>query len=242
MTLRTSFVAAVSALSLAFVASPALAQSGPGLTDGAVMNAASQQAMSPDAAIDRLRDGNARFVAGTLTQQDLRAEVMATATGQFPYAIVLSCLDSRVPVETVFDQGIGDLFVGRVAGNIVDDQMLGSMEFGTAVAGSKLIVVMGHSSCGAVKGACDAVDVGHISALVETIQPSVQAVVPEGETCSSSNPDHVHAVATHNVGRTVAEIRERSEILRDLEASGQLRIVGAMYDLATGVVTFDTSL
>jgi carbonic anhydrase len=155
-----------------------------------------------------------------------------------PAAFVLSCVDSRVPVETVFDQGIGDVFVGRVAGNIIDDQMLGSMEFATAVAGAPLILVMGHTACGAVKGACDNVDVGHVTALVRTIQPSVEAVTPEGESCSSSNSELVDAVATHNVSRTVEDIRTRSEIIRDLEARGEVRLVGAMYDLSTGVVTF----
>lgn len=208
------------------------------MTVGAVVDQAAQQAMTPDEALQRLVDGNARFVAGTLTQQDVRAEVAATASGQFPHSIVLSCLDSRIPVETVFDAGIGDMFVGRVAGNIVDDQMLGSMEFGAAAAGSKLIVVMGHTACGAVKGACDDVELGHITDLVEEIQPSVEAVVPDGETCDSSNHEHVTGVATHNVGRTIERIRAESEILRNLEAEGTIRIVGAMYDLSTGVVTF----
>lgn len=235
--MMTRLVRSLLALSL-LVLGGAVAHADPSLTDGAVMTQDAQQSMSPDQALERLREGNARYVAGSLTQQDLRAEVAATATGQYPYAIVLSCLDSRVPVETVFDQGIGDLFVGRVAGNVIDDHMLGSMEFGAAVAGSRLIVVMGHTACGAVKGACDAVDVGHIADLVETIQPSVAAVVPEGETCDSSNDEHVNGVVEHNVVRTVQEIRESSEILSGLEADGTIRIVGAMYDLSTGEVTF----
>lgn len=161
------------------------------------------------------RTPNERFVAGALSQQDHRAEAAATAeNGQFPMGFVLACVDSRVPVEQVFDVGIGDLFVGRVAGNFVNDDMLGSVEFATAV------------------------DVGHITSLVEAIGPSVEAATSEGETCSSSNPDHVQAVADHNVVRTVADIRERSEILRQREADGDLMIVSAMYDLATGTVTF----
>ncbi len=234
--LRTGFAAALVSLA----ASPALAN--PELSTGAVMTPEAQSSMTPDQALDRLRAGNERYVAGVLTQQDVRAEVAATASGQYPFAIVLSCLDSRVPVEQAFDQGIGDLFVGRVAGNVVDDHMLGSMEFGAAVAGARLVVVMGHTACGAVKGACDAVDVGHIGDLVETIAPSVAAVTPEGETCDSSNAELVDDVAEHTVGRTVQEIRERSEILSGLEAEGTIRIVGAMYDLSTGRVTFHDDL
>lgn len=208
------------------------------LSPGAVVDQPAQSAMTPDAALERLRAGNERFRLGLQTPSDLLAEVAATAGGQYPAAFVLSCVDSRVPVETVFDQGIGDVFVGRVAGNIIDDQMLGSMEFATAVAGAPLILVMGHTACGAVKGACDNVDVGHVTALVRTIQPSVEAVTPEGESCSSSNSELVDAVATHNVSRTIEDIRTRSEIIRDLEARGEVRLVGAMYDLSTGVVTF----
>jgi carbonic anhydrase len=230
---RAWFVVAAASL---FVAVPMA--SGFELTEGAVMTETSQSEMSPDQALERLREGNARFVAGQQTPSDLRAEVRATATGQHPFGVVLSCLDSRVPVETVFDQGIGDLFVGRVAGNIVDDQMLGSIEFATAAAGSKLVVVMGHTACGAVKGACDNVDLGHINALVEAIRPSVEAETPEGETCNSSDSELVNRVSAHNVTRTIDEIRERSEILRELEASGQIRIVGAIYSLETGQVDF----
>jgi carbonic anhydrase len=217
---------------------PASALATPSLSSGAVLDAEAQAALTPDAVLERLQAGNARFVAGLQTPQDLRAEVAATASGQYPLGFVLSCVDSRVPVESVFDVGIGDVFVGRVAGNFVNDDLLGSMEFATAVAGAKVIVVLGHTACGAVKGACDNVQIGHIASLVNEIQPSVAAVTPEGETCSSSNAAHVDAIATHNVQRTIEEIRASSEILRQREADGQLRIVGGMYDLATGVVTF----
>lgn len=232
---RTLLVVAIAAAALC-VGSAASAQS---LSTGAIIDADAQAAMTPDQALERLVEGNERFVAGALTQQDHRAEAAATAeNGQFPMGFVLACVDSRVPVEQVFDVGIGDLFVGRVAGNFVNDDMLGSMEFATAVAGAKVIVVLGHTHCGAVKGACDGVDVGHITSLVEAIGPSVEAATSEGETCSSSNPDHVQAVADHNVVRTVADIRERSEILRQREADGDLMIVSAIYGLATGTVTF----
>ena len=153
-----------------------------------------------EAVVERAGIDNARFVAGAQTHSDLRAEVAATAGGQFPTAFVLSCVDSRVPVETVFDQGIGDVFVGRVAGNVIDDQMLGSIEFATAVAGTPLIVVMGHTACGAVKGACDSVELGHVTALVKAIEPSVKAVAPEG--ASSKNIEQVNAVVEHNAKRT----------------------------------------
>ncbi len=216
----------------------AIAAGAQALSEDAVITQSTQKEMTPEDALARLRAGNTRFISGATTQSDLRAEVRATALGQYPAAFVLSCVDSRVPVETVFDQGIGDIFVGRVAGNIVDDQMLGSMEFATAVAGSPLVVVLGHTSCGAVKGACDAVDIGLITALVEAIQPSVEAVTPDGDACSSSNKKLVNEIAEHNVNRVIAEIRQRSKVLSELEAQGKVGIVGAMYDLANGEVRF----
>ncbi len=197
-----------------------------------------QAALTPDAALQRLVDGNARFVGGDSTHRDLNLQVQQTAAGQHPAAIVLSCVDSRIPTERVFDQGIGDIFNARVAGNFVNDDMLGSMEFATKVAGAKLVVVMGHTSCGAVKGACDAVDLGHVNSLVKAIQPSVAAVTPEGQKCSSKDATLVDEVATHNVKRTLDEIRARSAILADLERSGAIKMVGAMYDVATGKVSF----
>jgi carbonic anhydrase len=199
MTAKNTVTLLFSTLCLMLAAPSVSAQS---MTTGAVMDQASQAAITPDQALQHLRHGNERFVAGALTQQDIRAEVAATADGQYPHTFVLSCLDSRVPVEMVFDAGIGDMFVGRVAGNIVDEHMLGSMEFGVAATGSKLIVVMGHSSCGAVKGACDGVDLGHITRLVESIQPSVEAATPPGESCDSSKHEHVQAVVDHNIDRT----------------------------------------
>jgi carbonic anhydrase len=199
MTAKNTVTLLFSTLCLMLAAPSVSAQS---MTTGAVMDQASQAAITPDQALQHLRHGNERFVAGALTQQDIRAEVAATADGQYPHTFVLSCLDSRVPVEMVFDAGIGDMFVGRVAGNIVDEHMLGSMEFGVAATGSKLIVVMGHCSCGAVKGACDGVDLGHITRLVESIQPSVEAATPPGESCDCSNHEHVQAVVNHNIDRT----------------------------------------
>ncbi|MEZ4459099.1 MAG: carbonic anhydrase family protein [bacterium] len=198
----------------------------------------SQAALTPDSVIARLKEGNERFVSGNMINRDLPAQVDATASGQYPSAIVLSCVDSRAPAELLFDQGIGDIFNARVAGNFINDDMLGSMEFATKVAGAKLVVVMGHTSCGAVMGSCDNVQLGHISSLVDTIQPSVAAVTPEGEKCSSKNAALVNDIASHNVNRNIAQIRERSAILAELESQGAIKIVGAMYDVGSGRVTF----
>lgn len=203
-----------------------------------VMTAEVQTALTPEQALQRLKDGNERFVHGEQTPRDLNAQVEATADGQYPFAVVLGCVDSRAPAELLFDQGVGDIFNARVAGNFVNDDILGSIEFATEVAGAKVIVVMGHTACGAVKGACDNVQVGHISSLVDEIRPSVEAVTPEGETCSSSNHELVDDVAAHNVERTITEIRDSSEIIVALEEQGDLMVVGAMYDIATGEVHF----
>ena len=202
-------------------------------------DAAAQAAMTPDSALAALADGNRRFVAGDSLRRDYRRQVAATSHGQHPFAAVLSCVDSRSAPEIVFDQGIGDVFVGRVAGNVVDDLMLGSLEFATSVAGAKLVVVMGHTECGAVKAACDGVEMGHIGELVEEIAPAVDAVTtPPGADRSSKNHDFVLAVTRQNVQMQVNEILRKSEILRDLAAKGAIRIVPAMHDLATGEVTF----
>lgn len=195
-----------------------------------------RDAMTPSSVLQALKDGNERFTSDTPQYRNLLAQVKDTAAGQYPSAVVLSCIDSRIPTEIVLDQGIGDIFNARVAGNIVNAEILGSMEFATGVAGAKLVVVMGHTSCGAVKGACDNVDLGNVTSLVTAIRPSVISVA--GESCTSSDSKIVDSVATHNVTRTIAEIRERSAILAGLESEGKIQIVGAMYDIATGRVTF----
>ena len=197
---------------------------------------AAQQAMTPDAALTALQQGNQRFAAGQTSARDLRSAVQASAEGQYPFAVVLSCLDSRIPVEAVFDQGIGDLFVARVAGNFVNTDILGSMEFATQVVGAKLIVVMGHDKCGAVKGSCDHVELGHVTQLVSSIKPSVEAVA--GPTCSSKDGALVDRIAEHNVRRNLDEIRSKSEVIRKLESEGKVKLVGAMYQLSTGQVSF----
>ena len=196
-----------------------------------------QAKMSPQEAIDKLRAGNARFVAGKTRARDLQAEVRSTAGGQYPFAVILSCLDSRQPVELLFDQGIGDVFNARVAGNVLNDDILGSMEFACKVAGAKLVLVMGHTSCGAIKGAIDKVELGHLTGLLARIRPAVQAAAFRGER-SGKNPAFVDAVARKNVELTVAGIRKNSPVLRELESGGALKIAGAMYHLGTGVVEF----
>ncbi len=201
-----------------------------------VVTQVEQQAMTLDESLERLREGNRRFAEGRPLPRDLPAQVKEASAGQYPFAVVLSCLDSRIPVEHVFDQGIGDVFTARVAGNVVNPDILGSMEFATKVAGAKVIVVVGHDRCGAMKGACDNVQLGNLTALVASIQPSVTAVA--GPACNSKDAALIDRIAENNVERTIAQIREKSPVLRELEAQGQLKIVGAMYDLDSGNVQF----
>lgn len=205
-----------------------------------VMSAEAQRAMTPAAVVADLKAGNERFAAAHGTNFDYGAQVKKTAGGQYPKAVVLSCLDSRVPPEVVFDQGIGDIFVGRVAGNFENVDMLGSMEFATAVAGAKAIVVLGHTECGAVKGAADQAKLGNLTATLDNIQPAVadaKAAMP-GKVHTAKNAAFVQAVADANVRRTVREIQERSPVLAERVAKGELVVVGGMYDLATGRVTW----
>jgi carbonic anhydrase len=201
-------------------------------------SAAQQQALTPKGVLGELLDGNRRFTEGNPTPGNARARIVATADGQYPKAFILSCVDSRVPVEQVFDQGIGDLFVGRVAGNVESVDQLGSIEFATKVAGAKLVMVLGHEACGAVKGACDHVELGNLTALLHEIKPAVQAVTnyAEGKR-TSKNKDFVEAVIAKNVELTVADLRKRSPLLAEMEKAGQIMIVGALYSLHTGKVT-----
>jgi len=198
-----------------------------------------QANLTPDEALELLKEGNARFVAGKSIDRDLIAQQRETADGQYPFAVVLSCLDSRSAPEVVFDQGVGDLFVGRVAGNVVDTNLLGSFEFATAAAGSKLIVVMGHTSCGAVKGACDGVELGNLTALLDEIEPAIDAVnTPAGADRSSANLAFVNRVVETNVQMQVNELLRESDVVRELVESGQVKVVGAVHDISTGKVTF----
>lgn len=199
-----------------------------------------QAAMSPDIAIALLKEGNQRFVNKKMTNRDLLEQVRQTSSGQYPFATILSCLDSRVSAELVFDQGVGDIFSGRVAGNIVNEDILGSMEFACKLAGTKLIVVLGHTSCGAVKGACDDAKLGNLTALLSKIRPAVEAVTsPENpDERTSKNIDFVNAVVDKNVEMTIDNIRTQSPVLKEMEDNGEIAIVGAIYDIADGKVHF----
>lgn len=196
-----------------------------------------RDSMTPSQVIDELKKGNERFRTGKMAPRDYLAEKRSSAAGQYPAAVVLGCLDSRVPIEIVFDAGIGDTFTGRVAGNVVGDDMLGSMEFGCAASGAKLVLVIGHTACGAVKGAIDDVVLGNLTGLLARIKPAIQGTKFDGEK-SSKNATYVDAVARTNVLLGLAEIRRRSPILEELETKGSIKITGAMYDLATGTVEF----
>lgn len=207
---------------------------GSGRTD--VMTPERQRAMTPDMVLADLKAGNKRFVRNQSTQQQWMAQAEATATGQYPKAIVLGCLDSRVPPEVIFDQGIGDIFVGRVAGNFENEDLLGSMEFGTKVAGARLIVVLGHTQCGAIKGAIDGAELGNLTQTLANIKPAIAEVSHTQGERNSSNADLVMRVTEANVRRTVRDIEQRSRVISDLVRQGDLRVVGAVYELETGQV------
>jgi carbonic anhydrase len=202
-----------------------------------VLTQEQRDALTHQEILQSFKDGNDRFMANDLTLRDHSAQVRKTAAGQFPKAVVLSCLDSRVPVEEVFDRGIGSVFVGRVAGNFVNEDLLGSMEFGCKVAGAKLIVVLGHDHCGAVKAAIDDVKLGNITAMLSKIRPAVAKVTYEGDR-TSANDEFVHLVCKSNVTNTIEQIRANSPILKEMEDKGEIDIVGAVYNMETGKVTF----
>ncbi len=204
---------------------------------GGVITQAEQAALTPDDVIQILREGNERYVNNDLTNRDYVQQVNNAVSGQFPEAIILSCVDSRVPVEYVFDKGIGDVFVARVAGNFVNEDILGSMEFATKVSGSKLVLVLGHEHCGAVKAAIDDVKLGNITPMLSKITPSVEAVDYEGER-TSKNKEFVDMVCETNVLKTIEQIRTDSPIMAEMEENGEIKIVGGIYDLDTGEVTF----
>lgn len=196
-----------------------------------------QTRLSPKAAFDILKEGNRRFVNNLRVNRNLLQQVNETSTGQFPFAVVLSCIDSRTGAELIFDQGLGDIFSVRVAGNVVNEDVLGSMEFACAVAGSKLIVVLGHSRCGAVKGACDYVQMGHLTALVNKISPAVHAAEMAGGR-GGDNQAFVEDVALANTRMQMHAILERSPILKHHFDTGKIGIVSAMYSVESGEVTF----
>jgi carbonic anhydrase len=199
-----------------------------------------QKQITPEKALQLLRNGNIRFVKNLNTNRDLLQQANETSNGQWPFATILSCIDSRTSAELIFDQGLGDIFSIRIAGNVANTDIIGSMEFACKLAGSKLLVVLGHSKCGAVKGACDHVEMGNLTELLSKIQPAVyeEKTVKDPDQRNASNPDFVQNVAVLNVKRTVRSIIERSYILEQMIEKGEIMIVGAMYDLDSGMVEF----
>ena len=200
--------------------------------------AESQSTVTPERALQFLKEGNKRFTQNIKTNRNLLEQVNDTREGQWPFAIVLSCIDSRTSAELIFDQGLGDIFSTRIAGNILNDDILGSMEFATKLVGSKIIVVLGHSKCGAVKGACDSLQMGNLTTLLNKIQPAVYEEKATAENRNGKNTEFVENVATLNVLLTIKRIRRESVIIRELEEAGQIKIIGAKYDVDTGEVEF----
>ncbi len=206
---------------------------------GAVFTKEQQQAITPKEALQRLKDGNKRFVEGVAVQRDLREQAEASVAGQFPFAVVVNCLDSRASAELVFDQGIGDIFNARVAGNVVNDDIVGSLEFACKVVGSKLIAVIGHSSCGAIKGAIDKVELGKLTGLLRSIDPAV--AIAEQQVKGERNAKNAPLVAQATIDNVTVQmnnIRARSPILREMLEKGEIALVGGVQDLETGEVTF----
>jgi carbonic anhydrase len=203
----------------------------------AALTKAQRDRMTPDEIIQLVKKGNERFRKGQKTTQDYLAQQRASAKGQYPAAVLLSCIDSRAPAETIMDLGIGDVFNARVAGNVANDDILGSMEFACQVAGAKVVLVMGHTACGAIKGAIDRVQLGNLTGLLAKIQPAVDATVYQGER-SAKNYAFVDAVARKNVELTMAEIRSRSAVIAELETKRTVKIAGAMYNLESAAVEF----
>ena len=199
-----------------------------------------QAAITPSKALELLKEGNQRFVSNLKINRNLLQQANETSDGQHPFAVILSCIDSRTSAELIFDQGLGDVFSVRIAGNIINEDILGSMEFGCKVAGSKIIVVLGHTKCGAVKGACDHVEMGNLTALLTKIRPAVDDETETKENRNSGNPVFVENVSVINVKRTVKSIMERSPILKEMIESGEIGIVGGSHDITTGEVTFFT--
>ena len=203
-------------------------------------NKESQSTITPSMAMEILKDGNKRFVSNLKFNRNLLQQVNETRDGQWPFATVLSCIDSRTSAELIFDQGLGDIFSVRIAGNIINEDILGSMEFACKIAGSKFIVVLGHTKCGAVKGACDHVEMGNLTALLAKLQPAINEETTTKRDRNSRNSVFVENVSSINVCRTVNEIMQQSSILNEMIENGEIGICGAMYNVETGVVDFYT--
>jgi carbonic anhydrase len=231
---RRGFIRAVVGTSVLAPVGSASAQQA---TGSGALTKEERDRMTPDQVIAEMKKGNERFRAGKMNPHDYLAQQRTSAVGQYPASVVLGCIDSRAPGEILFDAGIGEAFNARIAGNVVNDDLLGSMEFACAVAGAKAVVVFGHTACGAVKGAIDDVEMGNLTGLLARIKPAITATTFAGEK-SSKNAAYVDAVARTNVTLTLDSIRRRSPILSDLEKKGSICVAGAMYDLATGKVDF----
>lgn len=203
-----------------------------------VLTQEQQAALTPEDVLTALKKGNNRFLSGDITHRDHSSQVRHAALGQFPKAVILSCVDSRIPVEDVFDRGIGDIFVARVAGNFENTDILGSMEFATKVSGAKLVLVLGHKDCGAVKAAIDGAELGNITEMLTNIQPAIDALADYDGEKTGANKDFVDKVTEQNVLLTVKDIRKSSPIMKDMEDKGQIMIVGALYDMNTGAIQF----
>ena len=203
-----------------------------------VHTAETQATVTPSKALEFLKEGNQRFIRNLRANRDLLEQVNATKDGQFPFAVILSCIDSRTSAELIFDQGLGDIFSARVAGNIINEDILGSMEYSCKVAGSKLIVVLGHSKCGAVTSACKGVKMGNITALLSKMQDSIDEVSREKPGAEASSSEFVEAVAHHNVVHTMDEILKRSPVLNEMFEAGEIGIAGCYYDVESGEVEF----
>lgn len=226
---RHFFYSTVAATAVTMAGAPARA------TSCAVPTRERQAELSPQGVVDELMAGNRRFVAGNMRNCDLAAQVRHTAQGQFPIAAVVGCIDSRVPPELVFDQHIGDIFAARIAGNFVNTDIIGSLEFACRVAGAKAVVVLGHTECGAIKGTIDQVELGNLTQMLTRIEPAVQAVGPVAVR-SSSDKGYVQRVADMNVALAVEQLLAESAVLSDMVAADELVVVGAMHDIATGEI------
>ncbi|HEY3385530.1 MAG TPA: carbonic anhydrase family protein [Saprospiraceae bacterium] len=197
-----------------------------------------QMNLTPSMAIELLKEGNKRFINNLKINRNLLQQVNETSSGQYPLAVVLSCIDSRTSAELIFDQGLGDIFSVRIAGNIINEDILGSMEFACRIAGAKAIVVLGHSKCGAVKGACDHVEMGNLTNLLSKLQPAVHAEKTVTSNRSSANDEFVEKVATINVQMAMHQIHDKSTILNEMIADKKIVLIGGMYDVETGLVQF----
>ncbi len=202
------------------------------------LNKEMQDSITPAMALKLLIDGNQRFINNLKINRNLLQQANETSDGQHPFAVILSCIDSRTSAELIFDQGLGDVFSIRIAGNIINEDILGSMEFGCKVAGAKIIVVLGHTKCGAVKGACDHVEMGNLTALLTKLRPAVDDELTTSENRNSGNEEFVERVAAINIKRSVKAISERSPILKEMLEKGQIGIIGGTHDISTGLATF----